>query len=142
MCCTIKVLEDKETVVAEDFYKFARRIAQELKVKEHEEMDFIYDNASIHKTQDLKRMLKKQSANFHPLPLPPYSPRLNPIEHVWHTLKEPIKHVNLTDGESVRRALIDSQNDFNKNHADSFPRYFKHVQEKIYPLALDSQPMH
>ena len=43
MCCTIKVLEDKETVVAEDFYKLARRIAQELKLKEHEDMDFIYD---------------------------------------------------------------------------------------------------
>jgi len=136
---SIKVLEDKETVDNQDFYKFMRRIAQEYKRKQTDDMYFIYDNASVHKTDELSAMLQRQSEKFHPLPLPPYSPRLNPIENMWHTLKAPVKREELTDGESVRRALTKARDEL---QISSFPHYFKHMHDKIYPLAVARSDMH
>ncbi|QHS34541.1 IS630 family transposase (plasmid) [Piscirickettsia salmonis] len=44
----------------------------------------IMDNASFHKSKGLRKRLKMRC---HLLFLPPYSPDLKPIEHVWSPLK-------------------------------------------------------
>ena len=114
-------------------------IAQQYKKKVTADMYFIYDNASVHKTDELQAMLKRQSKKFHALPLPPYSPRLNPIENMWNALKAPVKHEDLTDGESVRVALTAARDSLNPM---SFEKYFKHMQDKIYPLAIARAAIH
>ena len=45
----------------------------------------ILDNAAFHRHQPLRALLATRGCTL--LPLPPYSPDLNPIEHVWNTLK-------------------------------------------------------
>lgn len=45
----------------------------------------ILDNAAFHRHKHLRALLATKGCTL--LPLPPYSPDLNPIEHVWNTLK-------------------------------------------------------
>ena len=48
------------------------------------------DNASFHRHEPLRQLLAKVGCTL--LPLPPYSPDLNKIEPLWHTIKTRIAH--------------------------------------------------
>jgi DDE superfamily endonuclease len=47
---------------------------------------FMQDNASIHTANRIKEYFKDNSISL--LNWPPYSPDINPIEHVWSAMKE------------------------------------------------------
>ena len=51
----------------------------------------IMDNASYHKSQDLKDLFKEHNCLI--IFLPPYSPDLNPIENIWGTIKQELKNL-------------------------------------------------
>ena len=50
----------------------------------------ILDNAAFHRQEHLRQLLAKVGCSL--LPLPAYSPDLNQIEPLWHTLKSRIAH--------------------------------------------------
>jgi transposase len=50
----------------------------------------IWDNASFHKSDKVKKML--EDAGYRLIFLPPYSPDLNPIEHFWANFKKWLKN--------------------------------------------------
>lgn len=62
----------------------------------------VMDNASFHPKKQLDEISLAQGHYF--LPLPPYSPELNPIEQFWATLKRNVTELARTFG-SVLDAL-------------------------------------
>lgn len=52
----------------------------------HEGQVIILDNASFHRKAPLRALLATKNCTL--LPLPPYSPDLNDIEHHWSPLKQ------------------------------------------------------
>ena len=66
----------------------------------------ILDNASFHRKTILQDLLA--SVDYQLLPLPPYSPDFNDIEHVWHTIKSRVRHnhdPDLSFHDKVNQAL-------------------------------------
>lgn len=61
--------------------EFLRLLSRRLGKKKH--VVLVVDNAGWHDSEDLK-----VPSNITLLPLPPYSPELNPIENLWGYLKE------------------------------------------------------
>lgn len=49
----------------------------------------IWDNATFHKSQELRDLVEQAGHTM--LFLPAYSPDLNPIEHKWHELKQRLR---------------------------------------------------
>ena len=62
----------------------------------------IMDNAAFHPKKQLDELAVAKGHYF--LPLPPYSPELNPIEQFWATLKRKVTEL-LRTGRSVQSAL-------------------------------------
>jgi transposase len=74
----------------------------------------IWDNASCHKGKLLRAKLKKGDSleKLHLIPLPPYAPETNPIEHVWEYAKEKIANrseSNFEKTKSVFWSVINSR---------------------------------
>lgn len=62
----------------------------------------IMDNASIHKSQNVRDLIEEAGCRL--IYLPPYSPDLNPIETFWENMKKWIKN-NVPDSSNTWDAL-------------------------------------
>lgn len=63
----------------------------------------IMDNASIHKSETTKALIKKAGCTL--IFLPPYSPDLNPIERFWAKLKKKLRYI-MHQFETFQNAIL------------------------------------
>lgn len=66
-----------------------------LKAHPDKHIAIIWDNASFHKSKEIRTALSKDNRleRVHLIPMPPYAPDHNPIEHVWNTTKQHIANI-------------------------------------------------
>jgi transposase len=66
----------------------------------------VLDNAKVHYDEDAIAMIEATGAGV--LFLPPYSPELNPIEHIWSKVKSFIKKTVISTTEELYQAIEDA----------------------------------
>ena len=63
----------------------------------------ILDNLSAHKNADAIRLIEEAGAYV--MPLPPYSPDLNPIEKMWSKIKECLRNAKARSQQTLDEAI-------------------------------------
>ena len=77
-----------------------------------ERIVMVLDGAGWHQSQELV-----QPANLRLLKLPPYSPELNPVEHLWDELREKSFHNRVFDSiEALEVHLENALRDMEMDH--------------------------
>ena len=87
-----------KTTNEDQFRDFINLLDKELrsrlaKITYERRMVVMFDNASIHKTKEVKLLVKK--LGWVEFTIPPYSPEFNQIEHTFGILKSKISKRNL-----------------------------------------------
>lgn len=67
----------------------------------------VWDNAQFHKGQEIRKTLGNGQplSRIHLIPLPPYAPDKNPIEHVWNTAKGSLANLQQDDFGQTKAAF-------------------------------------
>ena len=66
----------------------------------------ILDNLAAHKDAQALQYIKAAGATV--LPLPPYSPDLNPIEQMWSKVKEHLRNAKARTQQALEEAITDA----------------------------------
>ena len=82
----------------------------------------VWDNLPAHKSRVAKELIEAKGATL--MPLPPYSPDLNPIEMSFAKLKSVLRKEKIRDVGALREFLRNSPQLFSKNECKN---YFKHA---------------
>jgi transposase len=69
----------------------------------------VWDNAAFHKSKELRAQLAKDGIlhRVHLIPMPPYAPDHNPIEHIWGDTKKNIANIQRTHFDHTTQAFED-----------------------------------
>ena len=70
------------------------------KLYQNRKIFLIWDNAGWHKSKEIRKFLQT-TKQFNLFNFPPYTPELNPQEHVWKSLRQNITHNRLEKDFSV-----------------------------------------
>lgn len=79
----------------------------------------ILDNYPVHKAKLAEKA--SEILNIHLIPLPPYSPKLNPIEQVWRTIKRELSKIYIKDKtfliqkfKSIYEEIVENKTFYNR----------------------------
>jgi transposase len=86
-----------------------KAFTQFLKNHSGKRIAIIWDNAAFHKGQKIRAALAKGQLleQVHLIPMPPYAPDHNPIEHVWSTTKQAVANIQRHTFEDTKKAFTD-----------------------------------
>lgn len=93
--------------------KYLKEEHIEDKTQKEEKIYLVLDNYSVHKSTFIKEISK--ILNICLIPLPSYSPHLNPIEQVWKSIKRETKHAYIKSKENLESIVINSFNELVKD---------------------------
>jgi transposase len=79
---------------AQEFIKFLEML---LKEYPREKLHIICDNAKAHHAKIVQKFVTERKERLELIFLPPYSPRLNPIERFWQFLRQEVTHNTFFD---------------------------------------------
>lgn len=82
---------------------------QFLQAHPDKQIAIVWDNAAFHKGQKIRAALAKGQLleRVHLIPMPPYAPDHNPIEHVWNTAKQAVSNIQHHNFEQTKTAFTD-----------------------------------
>ena len=98
----------------------------------------ILDNAQIHKTKEVKKIMENSQHKL--IFLSPYSPQLNPIENAFSKIKNCVR-TSLADSSDQRTLKEAIENGINAITTQDYRNYSRHMSENI-TTAFYGQPMH
>jgi transposase len=86
-----------------------KAFAQFLGAHPDKQIAIIWDNAAFHKGKEIRAALAKGRLleRVHLIPMPPYAPDHNPIEHVWNTAKQAVANIQRSSFEQTKKAFTD-----------------------------------
>jgi len=90
---------------------FSKQNPKELKI-------IIIDNAGFHSTKDIEL-----PNNIALIPIPPYSPELNPAERVWQEIKSKIAMKIYDTLDHLENKVVNIINSFSKKDISSLTNY-------------------
>lgn len=114
---------------AVDTLTFDAFISQKLVPKLWKGAYVIMDNCSIHKSEELEKLIKKAGA--HLIYLPPYSPDFSPIENFWSKVKNTLRSIAARSYPSLAKAI---ETAFDKVSLENIENFFTHC---CYCTSLD-----
>jgi transposase len=84
-----------------------KAFAQFLQNHPDKQIAILWDNAAFHKGQKIRAALAKGQLleRVHLIPMPPYAPDHNPIEHVWNTTKQAVANIQRYTFEDTKKAF-------------------------------------
>ena len=86
-------------------------VAMEQFLKEYPDkhIAIVWDNAAFHRSKEIRDQLKRGGImeRVHLIPMPPYAPDENPIEHVWNTAKQKVANLQKNSFEETKLAFSD-----------------------------------
>jgi hypothetical protein len=65
----------------------------------------LWDNAGIHRGEEVRRMRWRYRRRLHVVPLPAYAPELNPDEGVWGHAKRALSNGGMMDADDLGREV-------------------------------------
>jgi transposase len=90
----------------------------------------VMDGLNIHKNQAGQGLIEKEGASV--VILPAYSPELNPIEHLWSTLKARMRAIGCSDWSNLSKQVHDI---WDKLSADFYPSWVRNCGYQVAPSA-------
>ena len=86
----------------------------------------VLDNASYHTAMVVLNYLEELSSSFQVIWLPPYSPELNVIEHIWKYVKSAsLANFDFGGADSLRSAISDVFDELNNGTGDVLSLRFR-----------------
>ena len=104
-----------ETLGKDIFHQYLKKLSEH---RPDEYKIVVIDNAGFHSTKDMQL-----PENIYLLPIPPYTPELNPCEKVWQYIKDRYKNKTFKNMETLRKWLYDQVNSMSKETIQSITHY-------------------
>lgn len=119
----------KGTANAEEFCEFLRRLMKGIDQK----VFLILDNYRIHHSRKVRDLVASTGKELELFLFPPYSPEVNPDEHVWNHVKRNVSRALVVSREHLENRVIGALRSLQKLPS-LVHSFFKHL-DCCYTLA-------
>jgi len=123
---SMRFMVTEDRLIASAFIEFLKRMM----VGATRPIFLIVDNHPVHRSTEVKEFVKKTKGRLRLFYLPPYSPELNPDEHVWNYLKNhKIGRQSTQNGWDLYKRVKGIMHSLQK-YPEKIRSFFKHPMTK------------